>query len=398
MENPKKKFKSVHSETPLKFSVDPLEIIPFDCHDLLLQHFRGKEVLQLLTVAKKWNLVIGSSSKTMSKIKLKPSRLITDADLSILLESDRKYQTVQLQFECPSRLQREALLIPKFSSSLIELKASIYKQQQVSIQNLSFPKLKKLKMEFTDVPEIFTEVLKGASCLEEVFFYQESINREFIEALMRNETIKDLKIVVAPRLNGQRILVYDDVFFDDPLPEPRFKLINLEVMTIEKPLLVATRKNFNDFVLSSAETLTTLHISDFSDEDAKLIELLPALKCLKMRRFHRGNDMITYKPNFNIEALHCCNEFNVPPDFLTSLKALKLLKISWLNDETFRKILEIMPGLTRLETEFVASMNQEKCQRIFNEVRRIFASSVRSFEVMLYHDLFVLRQEEDEAS
>jgi hypothetical protein len=75
---------------------DPLIRICSDVHELILQHFSGRDVKELSLVSKNWNETIGSSSKCMSKIQLKIKGNVSEVK-STLLKSQRKYSNILIK-------------------------------------------------------------------------------------------------------------------------------------------------------------------------------------------------------------------------------------------------------------------------------------------------------------
>jgi hypothetical protein len=183
-------------------------------------------------------------------------------------------------------------------------------------------------------------------------------------------------------------------FKENSLSNPQFKLSSLTIeRKTKKPLSSDPRvlSNFNNFVLQMADTLTSLTVYSFFDEDAKLIEQLPALKFLSMKVFLSQDASTSYKPNSSISTLHC--GLDVPSKFLASLTGVKVLNTDAINKEDFRSIVANMPGLEIIEAW--SKIPKENLQKIFEEVREAFPSSVKNLQLIKWRrEIINLKQKE----
>jgi len=124
--------------------VDPFIALSVYVHDLIWQHFTGKEAMDLSTVSKQWNYNIGVSSAAMIKIML-----VYDAaskDVTPILTSQRRYYDVKLKGlsiprktrSCSGQLQ----VVEKISGSVKDLEVV---ESTIGDFDLAFPKLEVLK-------------------------------------------------------------------------------------------------------------------------------------------------------------------------------------------------------------------------------------------------------------
>lgn len=75
--------------------MDPFDVTFVDVHDLILQHFKAKDVLQSSIVSKSWYETIGSSRNCMKQIWLRIDR--AKEQIEILKKSRRKYEKFRVQ-------------------------------------------------------------------------------------------------------------------------------------------------------------------------------------------------------------------------------------------------------------------------------------------------------------
>jgi hypothetical protein len=175
MENPAKKLK-IDSD----LSTNPFFELHSDVHPLVLQHFTGKEVLNLFTVSLECYQVVSESSAAMKKIQLcfqeSSANVPTPLEVFTLLNSDRKYQNVAVKFKFLTNAARKLLLLESFSQSLVNLKISLKKNELASKlpPNLSFPKLKSLDVKAS--AQINLKLLQAASNLEKLAIQTEIMN------------------------------------------------------------------------------------------------------------------------------------------------------------------------------------------------------------------------------
>jgi hypothetical protein len=202
----------------------------------------------------------------------KPSR----SEVTALLKSDRNYQNMSVHLTRATNLKRKMMLLPKFSSSLVELELHRFFWMEMDLpSNMSFPKLESLRAETISV-SVAMELVKGASKLQTLsidFFRLNQSNEEFAEMLLKKKTLKKLAMRNVPR----------DFFSFDSFSTPEFKLTSLVFESYNFDPYIC-RHNFKAFVLAMADTLTSLDIYYLEDEDALLIQNLPALKILKAGR------------------------------------------------------------------------------------------------------------------
>jgi hypothetical protein len=369
-----KKIKLVAPSQP-----DPFSVVHSDIHDLVIQHFKFKDIKQLTTVSKGWNRIIGGSSAAMKRIVLKvhvvSSKKPSRSEVTALLKSDRKYQNMDVHLKFATNLERKLMLLSKFSSSLVSLQIQGYAFDLETNLLENFPKLESLSAAPITVT-VAMKFIKDASKLQSLsidLIRPHEINEEFIEMLTKKKTLKQLALRK----------IHEDFFSSASFRKPEFKLTSLTInhrMNYLNHISDIPRHNVNAFVLAMADTLTSLDICYFQAVDALLIQKLPALKSLKIGWHQVQRSLASYKPNTSIEVLNFDGISSTPSAFLKSFKNVRSMRISFISKDDFKKILECRPGLLKLEVGN-GWMNKQDLEDVYKEVRSVEPSSVESLEV-----------------
>jgi hypothetical protein len=343
MENPAKKIKlsDEYSST-----LDPFKIIHENLHELIYQHFRGKEVSNLFTVSQIWNQRTGDSPAAMRKIQLKfretSSRNPSPQEVTALLNSGRKYQNVEASFRFMTNAVRKLLLLQRFSPSIVNLKIEINLTLFLPTQ-LSFPKLKSLNADGYIAQQQYLIMIQNANGLEKLEISVK--NAELFNCIMTKKNLKELK------LKGN----IKSFFGIQSTAVPQFKLTSLSVEETRyninaNPL---AQSNFNKFVLHMAESLTTLSFEHCSSDDLDLVlNKLPALTSVKIHNIRREINENRLKPNNKIKAFKCNVVNNFPRDVLACFTGLEVLMASQVDEEDFEWIVQNMRELKQLHLKY----------------------------------------------
>jgi hypothetical protein len=364
---------------------DPFTAILFDLHDLVIQHFKVEDIKQLTKVSKRWNQIIGGSSAAMKRIRLRlrgweflsrNRQELARTKLIALLKSDRSYQNMDLYLPNETNKKRMVMLLPKFSSSLVELDLSgdDIQMKKYLPAILSFPKLEALCASWISVC-IATKFFKDANKLRRLSVSVKNpseINEEFVKMMYSKKTLKELDL-------GN---FFENLFSLDSLQKPEFQLTSLTVRHHFDPVnpVPGILHNYNAFVFAMADTLTSLEIVFFQAEHALLIPNLPSLKALKIG-WHLEDSLASYEPNTSIEVFEFAHINTARPAFLKSLKSVRTISTKYIDKDCFKVIVKNCPPLTMLKARIVLSVMRQDFEDIFKEVRSVEPSSVESIEV-----------------
>jgi hypothetical protein len=139
----------------VKVNLDPLEQIHSDLHNLIFQHFKGKDVMKLSKVATNWYLILGKSQIAMSKIQLSfvvrpKTRQVGDA----LLTSQRRYSNIVFLCHLKSNAMQRFNNLKAFADSIEHLEIGkilndlleMLEETIPDSNSIRFPKLKSLNL------------------------------------------------------------------------------------------------------------------------------------------------------------------------------------------------------------------------------------------------------------
>jgi hypothetical protein len=132
-------------------SLDPLERIHSDLHNLVFQHFKGKEVKKFSKLATNWYLNLGSSKVAMNKIQM---RFTSKQNHETLLTSQRRYSNFMFSFPYKATAVQRFNTLKAFADSIehLELKKVVknFQESVPDVNSVDFPKLKSLKLAYCD--------------------------------------------------------------------------------------------------------------------------------------------------------------------------------------------------------------------------------------------------------
>ena len=107
---------AVPSKKP-SISLDPLDRLPSEYHDLIFQHFRCKPLLNLSCVSSSWAQKIGTSSVAMKKVYVNYNH----DSKHVISESLRSYQNIKIKQDIMNQEESFLLKLLKFSSTMNSL-------------------------------------------------------------------------------------------------------------------------------------------------------------------------------------------------------------------------------------------------------------------------------------
>jgi hypothetical protein len=175
--------------------------------------------------------------------------------------------------------------------------------------------------------EFCREALKDSKNIEKLSIETKSHSFDLLNCLKDKIKLKELK------LKGCR----EQIFKNKSMQKPQYKLTSLTFNAYNYDnLRQQARKNFDNFVIQMAETLTSLEFSSCQPEDIDLaLKHLLFLKRLKVFYFYRYA-RLEVEPN-DVNKISSC---------------LEILKVQCSNKETFEWIVRNIKGLKKLEIAF----------------------------------------------
>lgn len=241
-----------------KRNVNPLELIHFDLHELILQHLDPADALISSEVSKHWFDVIGGSRKCMKQINLglenwwqteTPKKMVKV--MNIIQTTTRKYQNVHFNCNNDSIFTKTAVkLLKVLAPSLKDLKFFNADNILNDLEDYwDFPKLERLQFINND-SEIDDLLLQGSTQLKELnlkHHYWANI-LPVIECLKNNKNLVLLKLW--DNSIGKLFEIYEPNYYQFKLK--RFAAGSDGVVTKE------TEKKFLAFLESQSDSIEAL--------------------------------------------------------------------------------------------------------------------------------------------
>lgn len=132
-------------------SMDPLNKLPEHVHDLIFQHFSGKDALNTLEVSQSWKNFLIQARNLMSKIQLKFPEIMSSTDQEVMEESIRKFQSL----ECYGTKLNLTVNFSKFIKKIvIVVKEVEYYDKNLDFNNLEVLILKSENRGFSTIGSI----------------------------------------------------------------------------------------------------------------------------------------------------------------------------------------------------------------------------------------------------
>jgi hypothetical protein len=295
-----------------KVNLDPLERIHSDLHNLIFQHFKGKEVLKLSKVATDWHLILGKSRVAMSKIQLSLTAPSKKSDIGeALLTSERRYsRCVFLCYHKTTAIQSfnilkaiadslEHLEVRQVTNDLLEM----LDETVPDSKSIKFPKFKSLNLiGYTTAPMRFAQWILDRSNKEEFRkIHLPQYFPEMIKMALKMPKLKYFGISYSPK---------NPINLEHPVNESvTFAVINHSNPNLEKSLI------------GCLPNLEELEIEYIKSDNLKVVaENLPKLKKLHFKlAFMSSNILKTYEQlkltnpliNQNIELIKKPQGFNL---------------------------------------------------------------------------------------
>lgn len=397
--------------------MDFIKSFPAEVTELILQFLSVPEILTATEVSPLWNDTIGSFFEVMKKIqvKVKPKDDSSFSDVkNIFIRSSRKYQhfsfslssnsivdvievlsapvrswrTIHLQkiaFKSPTEFVRMMAAVEQSIEDIhIEDTKCIPTQQSAAVDNnLTFPKLKLLRMKATTFHRIFTKCTK----LQELNmnFWDSSVSSTVSHLMVRNGELKKLELTTNLLMN---------VLVEDIATHISCKLTTLIAKALPYTIcrVTPTDNQSLEFFRSQMETLETLVIEEWMGlKVLKLIFLMPCLKTLEIKGstqpYHLRTiidwDTVKLQRNKSIEKLSYDDtnySLSVTKVFIDAAPNVKKLELYSVNYKIMQYLSDNLPGLRSLKlkdlfeildinrSDLLPKLNEFKVERIFSNV------------------------------
>lgn len=354
--------------------MNPLDRVSPDIHDLVLQHFNAKEVLEYSLISTKFNETIAGTSCCMKKIEfvlkfwkksagLKQEQI--EEKISVIHSSIRKYQSVAIDCRFDKNLSLEFWkLLEVLARFVTELK--IKSIQLDSPSSISLPRLQTLKLTYVPVA-VRNVLISQTRALRKLKLKLESplkwskprSDQESLtcirNCLKQNQMLQELELHGASQ--------YHFLFDDDMSEVLSFQLLSLKVKT-DTRLALISEENERNF-LSFLTTQSTFLKSFFIDV------------CRPVVIQHIFNKMPALT-NLTLDVM-IMNEYKIRDLNLQLNENITDLKIPYINDhQDIKEFLSVVPNLKSL---FVAHLSHETVEYIAWNLNKLTTLKFRYDEI-----------------
>jgi len=305
--------------------VDPFLIVNEELHDLICQHFTGKEAMELSTVSKQWNFNIGVSPAAMKKIMLvydlRPWKS-SSRDVTPILTSQRRYYNVKLKGlsiprrtpSCSDQLQ----VVEKISGSVKDLEVVA---STIGDIGLKFPKLQVLKFCYEMSWSSIRSILNGitASKLKVLEMGKIEDMQYFKDFLMKCNKMENFGLYDFERVH----CFFKTEAATFPFKLKKFTMVSFNVFEWTPDMLT----NFEKFLQTQSSSLQCLQFVRCNKNHLEAsLKLLTSLK--KLVICYPITTDFQLPVNSSVESLICCFNDDSLQSILTPLPNLKSLAVT----------------------------------------------------------------------
>jgi len=346
--------------------VDPFLAVNEELHDLICQHFTGKEVKDLSTVSKQWKYSIGVSPGAMKKIALVyVSRYNRSKDMTEILTSERRFVNVKLGLVKIPRITRNQQLqvVEKISPWVKDLEVN---HSLIGDVGLRFPKVERLNV--LQMANFTTSIINSVNatklkvlCI--CLMYDKDI-QPIVDFLMKCKNLEELHLMCY-----QKAYILDTKF--------PFKLKSF-VFDHYLPLETPDLPSYEKF-LQAHSTLQYFQLHEYTTDTLRIaLKSLPLLKKLKLSSTLSIMPVVRQLP-LSPSVLHLeCQKIspNALSVVLAALPNLRCLQL----DQMCNKMIQV-----------IASNAMNLNETFFKIYSETFVSKTSSIDVINYYETLKLR-------
>jgi len=304
--------------------VDPFLIVYEELHDLIYQHFTGKEAMELSTVSKQWKYNIGVSPAAMKKIAL-----VYDAetprskkDVTAFLTSERRYVNAKLE---NLNILRTTTRNQQLQYDVVEMIAPWVKDLNVEFStigdiDLKFPRVEKLELTWSSNKQILDCITPNKlKTLVIILDYEEEEMQQIKDFLTKCSKLQELHVFDS---STDCLWVAGAAF--------PFKLKTFMFSSNYASKTPNVISNIVKFLLSQSSSLHCLMLCRCAmDLVEAALKSLPLLKELELSNLTASTPR-QLTVNSSIEKLTLFSQPRRLVEFLAPLPNLKILKLQWL--------------------------------------------------------------------
>lgn len=346
--------------------MDPIEKFPVEVAEMIFGHLSGNELKKCTLVATGWNELIGSSTRTMRKLKLMTDRMEFTEDPNEFSGTTRNYRNIYISdctevvdymsaqqrwssveiynviFATTSELFALLEIIASTVEYLVMTSITIAAHDEREM-NLQFKKLKSLKISYND-KSVGLELFEASPLLESLTIIEcnSEWDSDVIGFLKQHKMLKSLKL--SPEWFNR---IFSAKIIDFPFNLEEIVICNSRSATRNR----SAEMNFASFLQMQAKSIKKL---DFDGWFGFCFMLLPYRLTLKEIR-------LSQFPSFNLLAL--------PKN--KSIESMDIAMIDGKDTTRIKILLAAVPNLTQIRmrevddeiAEFIAA-NMKHLQKI----------------------------------
>lgn len=381
--------------------MDPIQFLPHEITDNVLQHFSGNELIALTKVSPLWEEIISSTLHTMKKIKVsiawEDDVNFTKDHKKAFMRSLRKYQHIDILYHPVTvRSVCEILAAPRSSWRTVHLKrisfisldefAKLLKIIEPTIENLNIegiyigPSIRPVNIVGLSFPEL--KLLQITHC-QHVLFHEAFSNCRNLKTLVTDSFPSTSMIASIKQILQNNYLdtllvsssVFSMLFAEDISQTIKFKL---KSFTVSERFGISSNvatisKNFLHFLESQMKSLELIKINRWLGlSNLKAMFCMPKLKFLTISALEDAVTNVEWQNlrlhrNVSIERL-CFEDFNMDYSIM----------------KTF---IDATPNLASLTMH---SMDQQMMEYLSTNASKLTSLSLRTLEATNFDDQNVL--------
>lgn len=313
--------------------MDPFEFVDPFLHELVLQHFTGSEVLQVVSlVSPEWSEIAGKSKTSMNKVKFLYQvwrhQFYSSTEVFLCAaDSWRNYQHVIVELGVNDDSRQLWKFLESCCGSLVSLKVENVRGKSDGDFVVKFPNLEVFRAFSVDKTSLMT-VLDSVEKLKDLFIFSGEVSLDPIEieslvkCLERNKKLEELYL---------KNVNFLKIFDDELLVKFQLKSLKLLNTSADNSIAPQIEQNLLKFLNQQSQNLETFFF-EFSSE--QIVEAA-----------------------FNLPAVFSLGLLNITSAHLDKNPKIKSLEIPFIED--FSSIKNFIDNAPNIETLFVSNVTVE---------------------------------------
>lgn len=373
--------KNFNNADPTKICLDPFDHVNHDLHDMITQHFNGKDLVNITGVSKSWSSLSNDRDKISNKVEFKwhfPTLQNCKEDFNAAKESKRIYKVINAKYNYRSPKGVWFSVIEKHLDHLEKLSLD-FKDPPSELTPKTYPKLKHLIL-----PDVNVDVMKWLEITEirnlQTLILHKNSNgsvdlKQLLKFIQRQTQLK--------RLDIYPFIGFID-FYEDSSDDFNHHNFKLDYLRTEGNYFSTLK-----FLMAQKENLRSIEIFEVYSETMirSLLHQFPYLDTLSIQLlldenddiFKNGFDRINMGVNHTIKSLGIGFVYDISYPATIALAStcpmIKILKLLGSDDHdvsTISLTVDLMKwialNLKKLEIIYYRSID-ETCQDFYDQIK-----------------------------